>query len=167
VGSRTTVIVDSGFRRGSDVVKALAIGAKLVMVGRATLWGTTVGGEAGAARVINLYREEIEPYAGLSRLLQYFGLEPRLSRACADAASSADDVTAGCMTVERRSCTRLNPKLMPPSTGRLSPCQAYNGVKNCADVLTKLPSPTRIRSVASISVSDMSDLSRTRAAIVA
>jgi len=66
-GSRTTVIVDSGFRRGSDVVKALAIGAKLVMVGRATLWGTTVGGEAGAARVINLYREE------MSRTLAYLG----------------------------------------------------------------------------------------------
>jgi isopentenyl diphosphate isomerase/L-lactate dehydrogenase-like FMN-dependent dehydrogenase len=67
VGSHTTVIVDSGFRRGSDVVKALAIGAKLVMVGRATLWGTTVGGEVGAARVINLYREEI------SRTLAYLG----------------------------------------------------------------------------------------------
>ena len=67
VGSRTTVIVDSGFRRGSDVVKALAIGAKLVMVGRATLWGTTVAGEAGAARAINFYREEI------SRTLAYLG----------------------------------------------------------------------------------------------
>ena len=67
VGERTTVIVDSGFRRGSDVVKALAIGAKLVMVGRATLWGTTVGGEAGAARAINFYREEI------SRTLAYLG----------------------------------------------------------------------------------------------
>ncbi len=67
VGDRTTVIIDSGFRRGSDVVKALAIGAKLVMVGRATLWGTTVGGEAGAARAINFYREEI------SRTLAYLG----------------------------------------------------------------------------------------------
>ena len=67
VGKRTTVIVDSGFRRGSDVVKALAIGAKLVMIGRATLWGTTVGGEAGAARAIRFYREEI------SRTLAYTG----------------------------------------------------------------------------------------------
>ena len=65
VGDRTTVIVDSGFRRGSDVVKALALGAKLVMVGRATLWGTTVGGEAGAARALTFYREEI------SRTLAY------------------------------------------------------------------------------------------------
>lgn len=67
VGNRTTVIVDSGFRRGSDVVKALAIGARLVMVGRATLWGTTVGGEAGAARAINFFREEI------SRTMAYLG----------------------------------------------------------------------------------------------
>jgi isopentenyl diphosphate isomerase/L-lactate dehydrogenase-like FMN-dependent dehydrogenase len=67
VGDRTTVIVDSGFRRGSDVVKALAIGAKLVMIGRATLWGTTVGGEAGAARAIQFYREEF------SRTLAYLG----------------------------------------------------------------------------------------------
>ena len=78
VGSRTTVIVDSGFRRGSDVVKALAIGAKMVMVGRATLWGTTVGGEEGAARAINFYREEI------SRTLAYLGCRniSELSRDC-------------------------------------------------------------------------------------
>ncbi len=67
VGDRATVIVDSGFRRGSDVVKALAIGAKLVMIGRTTLWGTTVGGEAGAARAIDIYRQEI------SRTLAYLG----------------------------------------------------------------------------------------------
>ena len=67
IGKRTTVIVDSGFRRGSDVVKALAIGAKLVLIGRATLWGTTVGGEAGAAKAIRFYREEI------SRTLAYTG----------------------------------------------------------------------------------------------
>ena len=73
VGHKTTVIVDSGFRRGSDVVKALAIGAKLVMVGRATLWGTTVGGEAGAARAINFYRRGDQPHDGVSRL-------PRISQ---------------------------------------------------------------------------------------
>ncbi len=78
VGNKTTVIVDSGFRRGSDVVKALAIGAKLVMVGRATLWGTTVGGEAGAARAINFYREEI------SRTIAYLGCNriSELNRDC-------------------------------------------------------------------------------------
>ncbi len=60
VGSRTVVMVDSGFRRGTDVVKALALGAKLVLIGRATLYGTAVGGEAGAARAIAIYRDEID-----------------------------------------------------------------------------------------------------------
>ena len=60
VGQRVTVLVDSGFRRGSDVVKALALGAKAVLIGRATLYGTAVRGEAGAARAINIYREEID-----------------------------------------------------------------------------------------------------------
>jgi isopentenyl diphosphate isomerase/L-lactate dehydrogenase-like FMN-dependent dehydrogenase len=60
VGKRTVVMVDSGFRRGTDVVKALALGAQLVLVGRATLYGTAVGGEAGAARAIAIYREEID-----------------------------------------------------------------------------------------------------------
>lgn len=60
VGKRTTVIVDSGFRRGSDIVKALALGAQLVLIGRATLYGTAVGGEAGATRAINLLGEEFE-----------------------------------------------------------------------------------------------------------
>ena len=60
VGKRITVIVDSGFRRGSDVVKALALGAKAVLIGRATLFGTAVGGQAGAARAIEIYREEVD-----------------------------------------------------------------------------------------------------------
>jgi (S)-mandelate dehydrogenase len=60
VGQRITVIVDSGFRRGSDVVKALALGAKAVLIGRPTLYGTAAGGEAGAARAIAIFREEID-----------------------------------------------------------------------------------------------------------
>ena len=54
------VIVDSGFRRGSDVVKALALGADMVYIGRSTLYGVGAGGEAGAARAINIFREEID-----------------------------------------------------------------------------------------------------------
>jgi isopentenyl diphosphate isomerase/L-lactate dehydrogenase-like FMN-dependent dehydrogenase len=60
VGKRLTVIVDSGFRRGSDVVKALALGAKAVLIGRPTLYGTAAAGEAGATRAIAIYREEID-----------------------------------------------------------------------------------------------------------
>jgi len=60
VGSRISVLVDSGFRRGTDVVKALALGAKAVLIGRATLYGTAVAGEAGAARAIEMYRDEVD-----------------------------------------------------------------------------------------------------------
>jgi L-lactate dehydrogenase (cytochrome)/(S)-mandelate dehydrogenase len=59
-GGRLAVLVDSGFRRGADVVKALALGAKAVLVGRATLYGTAVAGEIGAARAIEIYRDEID-----------------------------------------------------------------------------------------------------------
>jgi len=59
VGKRATVFVDSGFRRGSDVVKAVALGAQAVMVGRATLYGVAAAGEAGAARALEIFHEEI------------------------------------------------------------------------------------------------------------
>jgi (S)-mandelate dehydrogenase len=60
VGSRTTILCDSGFRRGTDVVKALALGARAVLVGRATLWGVAAAGEPGAARAVAILREEID-----------------------------------------------------------------------------------------------------------
>ncbi|MGH8663157.1 MAG: alpha-hydroxy acid oxidase [Burkholderiales bacterium] len=65
VGKRITVIVDSGFRRGADVVKALALGADAVMVGRAPLHGTASAGEAGARRALQIYRDEIDRVLGL------------------------------------------------------------------------------------------------------
>jgi (S)-mandelate dehydrogenase len=60
VGGRITVLVDSGFRRGADVVKALALGAKAVLIGRPTLYGTAAGGQAGAARAIEIFRDEVD-----------------------------------------------------------------------------------------------------------
>lgn len=60
VGERASVILDSGIRRGSDIVKALALGAKAVLTGRATLYGTAVGGQAGAAYAINIIRNELD-----------------------------------------------------------------------------------------------------------
>jgi isopentenyl diphosphate isomerase/L-lactate dehydrogenase-like FMN-dependent dehydrogenase len=60
VGKRITVIVDSGFRRGSDIVKGLALGAQAVLIGRATLYGVAAGGEPGARRAIAILREEID-----------------------------------------------------------------------------------------------------------
>lgn len=60
VGDRVEVLVDGGVRRGSDVLVALALGARAVLIGRPALWGLTVGGEAGARRVLELLREEVE-----------------------------------------------------------------------------------------------------------
>jgi isopentenyl diphosphate isomerase/L-lactate dehydrogenase-like FMN-dependent dehydrogenase len=59
-GDRAAVLLDSGIRRGADAVKALALGAQAVLVGRATLWGLAVGGADGVERVLGLLREEIE-----------------------------------------------------------------------------------------------------------
>jgi isopentenyl diphosphate isomerase/L-lactate dehydrogenase-like FMN-dependent dehydrogenase len=60
VGNRVTVIVDSGFRRGSDVIKALSLGAKAVLIGRSTLYGIAVAGQFGAAHALDIFRDEID-----------------------------------------------------------------------------------------------------------
>jgi isopentenyl diphosphate isomerase/L-lactate dehydrogenase-like FMN-dependent dehydrogenase len=60
VGKKLTVMMDSGVRRGADVVKALALGAQAVLIGRATLYGTAAAGEAGATRAIDILREETD-----------------------------------------------------------------------------------------------------------
>jgi isopentenyl diphosphate isomerase/L-lactate dehydrogenase-like FMN-dependent dehydrogenase len=60
VDGRIEVLVDGGIRRGVDVVKALALGARAVLAGRAPLWGLAARGEPGAREVLELLREEIE-----------------------------------------------------------------------------------------------------------
>ena len=59
VGARGDVLVDGGIRRGADVVRALALGAKAVMVGRPLYWGLAAGGAAGAQRVAELLVAEV------------------------------------------------------------------------------------------------------------
>jgi 4-hydroxymandelate oxidase len=58
VGSRMPVLVDSGFRRGTDIIKALAMGAKAVCVGRPYLWGLGAFGQPGVERVLEILRQE-------------------------------------------------------------------------------------------------------------
>jgi isopentenyl diphosphate isomerase/L-lactate dehydrogenase-like FMN-dependent dehydrogenase len=60
VDGRIEVLVDGGIRRGADVVRALALGARAVLAGRAPLWGLAARGEQGAREVLELLREEIE-----------------------------------------------------------------------------------------------------------
>ena len=59
VKGRISVLVDGGVRRGVDVVKAVALGAEAVMLGRATLYGACAAGEAGAARALEILRDEL------------------------------------------------------------------------------------------------------------
>ncbi len=59
VAPKITVMVDGGFKRGADVLKAIATGASCVFVGRATLFGLAAGGEAGVARALAIFRDEI------------------------------------------------------------------------------------------------------------
>jgi (S)-mandelate dehydrogenase len=58
VAKRASVLVDGGVRRGVDILKALALGAEAVLVGRATLYGVCAGGETGAARAVAILQEE-------------------------------------------------------------------------------------------------------------
>ena len=60
VDRRVPVLMDGGVRRGTDVLVALALGADAVLVGRPALWGLAAGGEAGARRVLELLRAELE-----------------------------------------------------------------------------------------------------------
>jgi L-lactate dehydrogenase (cytochrome)/(S)-mandelate dehydrogenase len=65
IGGRIPVLIDGGIRRGSDVVKALALGAKACLVGRPQLWGLAVAGEVGVAHMLSIYRQEIDRVMGL------------------------------------------------------------------------------------------------------
>lgn len=77
VGSDLEVLVDSGFRRGSDIVKALCLGARGVMLGRAYLYGLSAAGEAGVRRSIDIVAHEVR------RTMQLLGVTsiPGLTRA--------------------------------------------------------------------------------------
>ena len=60
VDGRAEVLLDGGVRRGTDVLKALALGARAVLIGRAMVWGLAVAGEEGVADVLRLLRDEVE-----------------------------------------------------------------------------------------------------------
>ena len=67
VGSSTEVIIDGGIQRGSDVIKAIALGAKGVLIGRAYLYGVAAGGEAGVTKAYDILRDE------MTRVMQLIG----------------------------------------------------------------------------------------------
>ncbi len=72
VGDQVEVLLDGGIRRGSDVVKALALGARAVMIGRAYLWGLAAGGQAGVENVLDILRNGVDSaLLGLGRSAVY------------------------------------------------------------------------------------------------
>jgi 4-hydroxymandelate oxidase len=60
VGAELDVVVDGGIRRGTDVLKALALGARAVMVGRPAIWGLAVAGADGVGRTLEVLLEELD-----------------------------------------------------------------------------------------------------------
>jgi len=81
VGDRVEVLVDSGFRRGSDIVTALALGARAVLIGRAHLYGLAAAGEAGVRHVIDILGEELRMAMGLCGARTLAELDRSLLRA--------------------------------------------------------------------------------------
>jgi isopentenyl diphosphate isomerase/L-lactate dehydrogenase-like FMN-dependent dehydrogenase len=69
VGDKLTIFLDSGVRRGSDIVKARALGAHAVLTGRATLFGVAAGGEAGGTKAIQILKDEMK------RTMAYIGTQ--------------------------------------------------------------------------------------------
>jgi len=83
VGDRIEVLVDSGFRRGVDIVTALALGARAVLIGRAHLYGLAAAGEAGVRHAIDILSEEIRMSMGLCGAASLAELDRSLLRAAA------------------------------------------------------------------------------------
>jgi (S)-mandelate dehydrogenase len=80
VGNRMTIIVDSGFRRGTDIVKALALGANAVGIARAVLYGLAAAGEPGADRALEILGTETDRVLGQLGCRSIAQLRPQLLR---------------------------------------------------------------------------------------
>jgi L-lactate dehydrogenase (cytochrome) len=80
LGTGPDVILDGGVRRGSDIVKALALGATACSIGRPYLYGLAAGGEAGVDRVLTLLRDEFERTLALAGVSDIADLGARYIR---------------------------------------------------------------------------------------
>ena len=80
VDGRAEIMIDGGFSRGTDILKGVALGAKVVAIGRTALWGLTVAGAAGVHRTLELLREEIATSLALCAQTSVRGLTPHLIR---------------------------------------------------------------------------------------
>jgi 4-hydroxymandelate oxidase len=78
IGGKGTIVIDGGIRRGVDIVKALALGANCVQVGRPVLWGLVVDGGEGACRVLTILKEELDNVMALCGCSKIPELTPSL-----------------------------------------------------------------------------------------
>jgi 4-hydroxymandelate oxidase len=78
VGGRLPLLVDGGIRRGTDVLKAIALGASAVLVGRPYIFGLANAGALGVAHVIRLLRDELEIAMALCGCRTLAGITPHL-----------------------------------------------------------------------------------------
>jgi isopentenyl diphosphate isomerase/L-lactate dehydrogenase-like FMN-dependent dehydrogenase len=78
VGGQIPVLMDGGVRRGSDVVKALSLGATACLIGRPQLWGVATAGQAGVERILDIYSREIDMAMGLCGASDISELTPNL-----------------------------------------------------------------------------------------
>ena len=138
VGDRAEVYVDGGVRRGTDVLKALALGARGVLVGRPVLWGLAVGGAAGVERVLSGLAGELRLAMALCG-----AASRRSGRAAAPTWSGAARARRSqVMTMSIRSGIR-GPRSSPPVGGRRRPWSAPATTSR-----RKLPLPARPRAAA-------------------
>lgn len=78
VNGAADVLLDGGIRRGTDILKAIALGAKAVLVGRPVLWGLTLGGAVGVQQVLELLRDELSLAMALSGCAQLSDIDASL-----------------------------------------------------------------------------------------
>ena len=88
VGGAVPVLVDGGIRRGTDILKAMALGASAVLVGRPAVWGLANAGAAGVAHVLRLLRDELEIAMALTGCATLADASPALLTADSPAADS-------------------------------------------------------------------------------
>jgi len=105
VGHRLAILIDSGFRRGTDVIKALALGARAVMIGRATLYGLAAGGQRGVERALEILTGEIDRTLGHLGCRTVSELGPHLLHGQAHGQTHGYGVGGGALRQESRVTT--------------------------------------------------------------
>jgi L-lactate dehydrogenase (cytochrome)/(S)-mandelate dehydrogenase len=87
IGGRAEILLDGGVRRGTDIVKALALGARAVLIGRPQVYGLIVAGERGVAGVLQILRDELDRALALMGVRDVQDLDPSWVAAAPPAAA--------------------------------------------------------------------------------